>query len=234
MAKKVAELDLLSDLQPTLEILDKIVAFEEKIEYNRLLIFTSVVGFIAIIGGWIEYVCYRFLSLDSTFLIFEFPPREPILVLGLWLIYLLPLIGVLIFTTGISPGFISWNKAYRSIGAIAIGLFIVTHITILLVGIPNQQFIPLIWGTTIGIGFLFAGRILFLETKSKEIRLGLYFFGLISLILGSVSSLIIYPIFHELAMFLFCNIFGLLLIMISMITYWNAGRRTSVNRNELK
>ena len=228
------DLELLSDLQPTLEMLDKIVAFEEKIEYNRLLTFTSVVGFIAIIGGWIEYVCYRFLSLDSTFLIFDFPPREPILALGLWLIYLLPLIGVLIFTTGISPGFISWNKAYRSIGALAIGLFLVTHILVLLVGIPNQQFIPLIWGTTVGVGFLFAGRILFSETKSKEIRLGLFFFGLLSLGLGSVSSLIVYPIFPELAMFLFCNIFGLLLIAISMTAYWTAGRQPSIIKNELK
>ena len=225
MVKMVADKDLLSDLQPTLEILDKIVAFEEKMEYNRLLLFICLTGFIGIIGGWIEYVCYRFLSVDSTFFILGLTPSdEPLLFVGLWLIYLIPLIGVLIFTAGISPGFINWNKAYRTIGAIIIGLFIITHILVLIIGIPNSQFIPTIWGSTICVGFLLAGRILYKETKNSKLQLGLFSFGCFAIILGITSSLIFYPLAAELGMFLFSNIFGLFLIGISMIIYWNEAR----------
>lgn len=230
-------MDLLSDLQPTLEILDKIVAFEEKIEYNRLLLFISLAGFVGIIGGWIEYVCYHFLSVDSTFLILGLSPVvEPVLFYGLWLIYLIPLIGVIIFTAGLSPGFINWNKSYRIIGVIIIALFTLTHLLVLLVGYIdsfNSQFIPIVWGSTICIGFFLAGRILFAETRKKEIQLGLFAFGLFAIFLGFVSSIIFYSLSPELAMFLFCNILGLTLICISMITYWKVGR-TSVSLQEVK
>ncbi len=230
-------MDLLSDLQPTLEILDKIVAFEEKMEHNRLLLFLSLAGFIAIIGGWIEYVCYHFLDVDSTFFIFGLASdTEPILLLGLWLIYLIPLIGIIIFTAGISPGFINWNKAYRNIGAITIGLFILTHVLVLFIGIidtPDSRFIPSIWGTMICIGFLFASRILFLETGNKDIKLGLSSFGLFALGLGIISSIIFYSNDPELAMFLFCNIFGIILLIVSMITYWKLGVSHKKLKNDL-
>ncbi|MFX0013084.1 MAG: hypothetical protein ACFFB2_04585 [Promethearchaeota archaeon] len=221
-------MELLSDLQPTLEILDKIVAFEEKMESNRLLLFISLTGFVAIIGGWIEYVCYYFLAVDSTFLILGLAPNlEPVLFFGLWFIYLIPLIGVIIFTTGFSPGFINWNKAYRTIGAIIVGLFIITHFLVLVLGVVdsmNSQFIPIVWGTTTGIGFLLASRILFAETRNVKVRLGLLSFGLFALCLGFVSSLIFYELDPNSAMFLFCNIFGFVLIGISMLTYWYSGR----------
>lgn len=230
-------MDLLSDLQPTLEILDKIVAFEEKMEYNRLILFISLAGFVGIIGGWIEYVCYRFLSVDSTFLILGLSPvAEPVLFYGLWLIYLFPLIGVIIFTAGLSPGFINWNKTYRNIGVIVIGLFTLTHLLVLLVGYIDSfdsQFIPTVWGSTICIGFFLAGRTLFAETRKKEIQLGLFGFGLFALFLGFISSFIFYSISSEIAMFLFCNILGLTLSCISMITYWKTGR-TSVSIQEVK
>ncbi|MHA2246574.1 MAG: hypothetical protein ACXADY_16650 [Candidatus Hodarchaeales archaeon] len=230
-------MDLLSDLQPTLEILDKIVAFEEKMEYNRLLLFISLAGFVGIIGGWIEYVCYHFLSVDSTFLIFGLSPVvEPVLFYGLWLIYLIPLIGVIIFTAGLSPGFINWNKAYRIIGVIIIALFSLTHLLVLLVGYLDSfqsQLIPMVWGSTTGIGFFLTGRILFIETRRKEIQLGLFTFGVFAIFLGIVSSFIFYTISPDLAMFLFSNILGLMLICISMITYWKGGR-TSVSLQEVK
>lgn len=230
-------MDLYSDLQPTLEILDKIVAFEEKMEINRLLLFVSLAGFVAVIGGWIEYVCYHFLSVDSTFFILDLASfaAEPILFLGLWLIYIIPLIGVVIFTTGISPGFINWNRTYRKIGALIIALFVITHLLVVflvIIDAPDSQFIPLIWGTTICAGFLLASRILFLEFKNEKLRLGLTSFGLFALILSAISSFVFYTVSPELAMFLFCNIFGIILIGISMITYWKMGR-TSISLQEV-
>jgi hypothetical protein len=193
--KRVIKMDLYSDLQPTLEILDKIVAFEEKMEINRLLLFVSLAGFVAIVGGWIEYVCYHFLSVDSTFFILGLASTraEPILFLGLWLIYIIPLMGVVIFTAGISPGFINWNRAYRKIGILTIVLFVITHLLVVILGVldaPDSQLIPLIWGTTTCAGFLIASQILFLELKSKKLRLGLISFGLFALILSAVSSFI--------------------------------------------
>ncbi|MFX1506865.1 MAG: hypothetical protein ACFFDC_12245 [Promethearchaeota archaeon] len=218
-------MDLLPDLEPTLEILDKIVAFEEKMEINRMLLFIALAGFITIIGGWIEYVCYHFLSIDSTFFILGLAPNsDPILLLGLWLIYLLPLLGVIIFTTGLSPGFINWNKAYRKVGLIIIGLFALTHILVVIFGSINPQLIPTIWGITICIGFLLTSRILYLDTRNEQLQAGLSLFGISALVLGILSSLVIYPGTPELAMFLYCTAFGLLLIGVSMLTYWNVGR----------
>jgi len=225
-------MSLLSDLQPTLEILDKIIAFEKKTEFNRYLMYISIVGFIGIIGGWIEFISYHFLGVDVTFFIFGVtgnpdlsPVAEPVLFLSLWLIYLLPVIAILIFTMGITPGIINWNKSYRSIGFIAIGLFVLTQILILVLGISNSQFIPLVWGGMICIGFVLASRILFSEAKLTELRNGLLGFGVLSLILGLLATFIVYPVASDLAMFVLCLIFGLLLITVSMMTYWNHGRK---------
>lgn len=218
-------MDLSRDLEPTLEILDKIVAFEEKMEINRILLFIALAGFITIIGGWIEYVCYHFLSVDSTIFIFGLASdAEPALFLGLWLIYLLPLVGVIIFTTGLSPGFINWNKAYRKVGVIIIGLFIITHLLVILIGSDYPQWIPTIWGITICLGFGLTSRILYLEMRNKQLQLGLLTFGICALVLGLAASVIIYPGTPKAAMFLFCTSFGLILIGASMITYWNVGR----------
>ncbi|UCG01430.1 MAG: hypothetical protein JSW11_17645 [Candidatus Heimdallarchaeota archaeon] len=221
-------MDLLPDLEPTLEILDKIVAFEEKMEINRMLLFIALAGFITIIGGWIEYVCYHFLSIDSTFFILGLASNSDlVLLLGLWLIYLLPLLGVIIFTTGLSPGFINWNKAYRKVGLIIIGLFVLTHLLVIIFGSTNPQLIPTIWGITVSLGFLLTSRILYLETKNKQLQSGLFIFGISALVLGFFSSLVIYPGSPELAMFLYCTIFGLILIGVSMTAYWNVSRLTA-------
>ncbi|MFX0122725.1 MAG: hypothetical protein ACFFAE_03750 [Candidatus Hodarchaeota archaeon] len=224
-------MDLLPDLESTLKILDKIVAFEEKMEINRMLLFIALAGFITIIGGWIEYVCYRFLSVDSTFFILGLAPNvEPILLFGLWLIYLLPLLGVIIFTTGLSPGFINWNKGYRKVGVIIIGLFALTHILVVIFGSSNPQLIPTIWGITVCLGFLLTSRILYLETRNNQLQSGLLAFGIFALILGIVSSVFIYPESPELAMFAYCTIFGLILIGVSMIAYWNVGRLAATQK----
>ncbi|MFX0183109.1 MAG: hypothetical protein ACFE95_08525 [Candidatus Hodarchaeota archaeon] len=227
MNELVVEMEVLAELTPHLEILDRVINFEKKVEYSRFLLFIALAGFIGIIGGFIEYICYRFLGVDATFFIFGVtgnpdlaPTAEPILFFSLWLLYLIPILGAGIFTLG-TPGIINWNKTYRIIGLIAIGLFILTHFLVVLVGIPNSKLIPIIWGLAISCGFLLTSYFLTSETKSKIIQLGLSIFGIIALILGIFSS-IIFPL--ELAMFLFCLIFGLLLIITSIIAYMNIGR----------
>ncbi|MFX0087305.1 MAG: hypothetical protein ACFFAU_16765 [Candidatus Hodarchaeota archaeon] len=220
-------MDILAELKPQLEILEKVVKFEEKREFNRFLLVFTFAGFISIVGGWIEYVFYRLFGISSTFFIFGqtgeselAPTAEPILFGSIWLIYLIPISGIVIFTLG-SPGFINWNKSYRLVGAATIILFLITHITIILIGIPNSKLIPGVWGTLICIGFLFASKILSNEFSNKSIQLGLIFFGLTAFILGLVSILLL-P--EELGMLFFCCVFGLLLTISGMITYFNVGR----------
>ena len=144
-------MDVLAELKPHLEILEKVAQFEEKREFNRFLLVFTFAGFISIIGGWIEYVFYRLFEISSTFFIFGLtgqyelaPTSEPILFLSIWLIYLIPITGIIIFTLG-SPGFINWNRSYRIIGATIIVLFLTTHLTIIILGIPNSKLIPGVW-----------------------------------------------------------------------------------------
>jgi len=44
-------MDVLAELKPHLEILEKVETFEKKRELNRLLLFFAIAGFISIIGG---------------------------------------------------------------------------------------------------------------------------------------------------------------------------------------
>lgn len=218
----VEKLDLFAELTPHLEILERIITFEKRVEYNRFLLYLAVAGFIGIIGGFIEYISYRFLGFDSTFFIFGLtgnpqlaPNVEPVLFTSLWLLYLIPILAGLIFTIG-APGIISWNKAYRAISIMGVILFISTQVLVLIVGVSNSRIIPIIWGITLCIGFSLAGRILYLEVKIKTIQVEMLISGFASLTLGIISS-IFFPL--ELKMFIFCTMFGLLLIGISITFY---------------
>ena len=220
-------MDVLAELKPHLEILEKVEQFEKKRELNRLLLFFAIAGFISIIGGWIEYVFYRLFDISSTFFIFGMtgqaeltPTAEPILFFSIWLIYLIPISGIIIFTLG-TPGFINWNKSYRIIGATAIVLFIVAHITILFFGTSNSKLISGVWGTAICVGLLFTSQILAKEIDNKSIRLGLIAFSLIVFALGLITVIMI-P--EEESMLFFGSVFGILLTISGMTTYIKVGK----------
>jgi len=220
-------MDVLAELKPHLEILEKVETFEKKRELNRLLLFFAIAGFISIIGGWIEYVFYRLFDISSTFFIFGMtgqaelaPTVEPILFFSIWLIYLIPISGIIIFTLG-TPGFINWNKSYRIIGATAIVLFIVAHITILFFGTSNSKLISGVWGTAICVGLLFTSQILAKEIDNKSIRLGLIAFSLIVFALGLITVIMI-P--EEESMLFFGSVFGILLTISGMTTYIKVGK----------
>ncbi len=222
-------MDLIAELKPHLEILEKVMVFEQRKEFNRFLLLLTIAGFIAIIGGWIEYAFYRLFNMSSIFFIWGqtgqpelTPTAEPVLFFSIWLIYLLPISSIFIFTMG-SPGFINWNKSYRMTGATAITLFFLTHITILILGISNSKFIPGIWGTMVCIGFLISSKILSSVISKKTIQYGLVLFSAASFILGLISTFLIE---EEIGMFFFCCVFGLLLTISSMITYIGIGKTT--------
>jgi len=220
-------MDVLAELKPHLEILEKVETFEKKRELNRLLLFFAIAGFISIIGGWIEYVFYRLFDISSTFFIFGMtgqaelaPTAEPILFFSIWLIYLIPISGIIIFTLG-TPGFINWNKSYRIIGATAILLFIVGHITILFFGTSNSKLIPGVWGTALCVGLLFTCQILAKEIDNKFIQLGLITFSLIAFALGLITVIVI-P--EEVGMLFYGCVFGILLTISGMMTYIKVGK----------
>jgi len=220
-------LNILEDLKPHLEILEKIQEFEQKTEYNRFLLILTISGFIVIIGGWISYVIHRFLGTDPTFFMFGMtgnpdlsPLNEPILFLTVWLLYAIPILSIITLTTG-SSGIISWNKAYRKIGIIAVSLFFVIQVIILILGIQYMNVIPLIWGTISSVGFLIAGRILLQETKLKNIVTPLNLFGGMSLFLGILSFIFID---NELAMLFFSIFLGVSLSLSGFLVYLKSGK----------
>lgn len=220
-------LKILEELKPHLEILEKVQRFERKAEYNRFLLILTISGFIVIIGGWISYVIHRFLDTDPTFFMFGMtgnpdlsPLIEPILFSTVWLLYGIPILSIIILTTG-SSGILSWNKAYRKIGALAVSLFFAIQVIILLLGTQNMNAIPLIWGTTSSVGFLISGRILLQETKLKNTVTPLNLFSVMSLLLGILSFILI-PI--EVAMLFFSIFLGLTLSLSGFLVYLKSGK----------
>jgi hypothetical protein len=223
----VINLSALKDLQPHLDILKKVVSFEQKSEFNKFYLLLSVSGFVAIVGGWISFVFHRFMDIDPTFFIFGLtgnpdlaPTEEPILFISVWLLYAVPILSVAVFSTGAS-GIINWNRAYRSIGALAISLFFIAHIFIILIGSENSQLIPSIWGLVMFIGFTIAGRMFYQKIGNRRVFSGLLSLGIGTLVLGVLCSSFL-PL--EYAQLVFGAMLGTFLFLSGIISYFTYGR----------
>jgi hypothetical protein len=208
-------------------VLEKIEKFEKKTEFNRFLLILNVAGFVTIIGGLISYVVNRFLGVDPTFFIFNMtndpdlsPSKEPVLFLSIWIIYLIPIVSVIILSAG-STGILSWNKSYRSMSILLAALFFLVHILILLVGMENARLIPLIWGITVGAGFLLSRNILIKQTSDRIVRLGLVFFGSYTILVGIIASFLIPA---DIGQLFFGFIVGITLSLCGLIGYYGYGR----------
>lgn len=219
----------LEKLQRHLDILEKVEKYERKSEFNRFLLILCVSGFVTFIGGWVAYIFNRFFGIDPTFFLFNLtnnpsltPTKEPILFITVWLIYLIPIVSVVIFSTG-TTGIVNWNKAYRGIALMAVFLFFVVHLMILIIGLPNSKYIPAIWGVVVGIGFIAARWPLKSVTENTNLLNGLVILGLIALILGVMVSLLIPT---ELAQLVFGSALGLALTCVGLIGYIFVGRST--------
>ncbi len=228
-------MDILKEFRPQLEILDRVVIFEKKVEFHRFLIVLTFAGYISIMGGFIEYICYRILGVDATFFILQATnipelsiSSEPILFISIWLFYLLPFVSLGIYIIN-THSIILWNRAYRSIAMLISILFLITHLCILLIGIDNQIWIPSIWGIVVGSGFILAGHIFYSETNINLIRLSMFIYGSFSILLG-LSASIILPL--EISMFMFCLIFGLILILLSIFLRINLVKVVAVSKEK--
>ena len=187
----------------------------------------NVAGFVTIIGGLISYTVNRFLGVDPTFFIFNMtndpdlsPMNEPELFFSIWIVYLIPIISVMILSAG-STGILSWNKSYRPMSILLAFLFFIVHILILIAGVQNARLIPLIWGTTVGAGFLLSRYILSKQTSDKIVRIGLLLFGLYTMLLGMIASFIIPA---EIAQLFFGFVLGITLSLCGLIGYYGYGR----------
>ncbi|MHA2095791.1 MAG: hypothetical protein ACW98F_14315, partial [Candidatus Hodarchaeales archaeon] len=201
--------------------------FQYKAEFNRFLLILNISGFIAIIGGWISYIFNRFMGVDPTFFIFGVtgdpslaPTEEPILFLSVWLVYLVPILSAIIFSTG-STGIINWNKSYTRIGILAFSLFLLAHITIVIFGVENNKFIPIVWAFLICVGFILSSKFLYEETGNSRVRGGLIIFGVVALLLGLIVVIIV-PV--ELAQLIFGSVLGCILSLSGIISYYTVGR----------
>ncbi|MHA2138018.1 MAG: hypothetical protein ACW98G_09085 [Candidatus Hodarchaeales archaeon] len=214
-------------LKSHIDILEKVEKYQHKAEFNRFLLILSISGFIAIIGGWISYIFNRFMGVDPAFFIFGVtgdpslaPTQEPVMFLSVWMLYLVPIVSAISFSTG-STGIINWNKAYKRIGILALSLFILAHIMIVLLGVNNSEFITIIWGLLACVGFVISSKLLFVETGNPKVRSGLIILGAISLFLAIIIVIVV-PI--ELAQLLFGSILGIILSFSGIISYFTIGR----------
>ena len=215
-------------IKKQIEILEKIESFEKDIEFNRFLLIVAFGGLIAIIAGWMEYISFRFIGTSLTFFQFGMAPssalqpsEEPVLFLSIWIIVIMLVITIILFSYG-SSGVISWNRTYRWIGILAITLYLLTSSIILILGSENSNFFPLIWGIALFIGFGSSGYLLANIEDYRIIFKILLFFATLALGLGLVNSIII---ISTISMFLFLVIFGISLIIGSAVMYLFIGRK---------
>ena len=219
----------LENLQLHLDMLEKVGKFERKSEFKRFLLILCVAGFVSTVGGFVAFIFNRFLGVDPTFFMFNMtdnpdlaPTNEPALFLSVWLIYLIPIISIIIFSTG-STGIINWNRSYRIIASIAIILFCLVHFTILILGVSNAQFIPLIWGIAVCIGFVAARWPLGNVTENSNLLNGLTIFEIISLVLGFVTALWLPT---RIAQLIYAGGLGIIMSSTGLISYILIGRST--------
>jgi hypothetical protein len=100
-------------------------------------------------------------------------------------------------------------------------LFFLVHILILIVGMENARLIPLIWGITVGAGFLLSRNILIKQTSDRIVGLGLVFFGSFTILVGLIASFLIPA---DIAQLFFGFIVGLTLSLCGLIGYYGYGR----------
>ena len=148
------------------------------------------------------------------------PMKEPELFFSIWIVYLIPIVSVIILSAG-STGILSWNKSYRPMSILLAFLFFIVHILILIAGVQNARLIPLIWGTTVGAGFLLSRSILSKQTSDKIVRIGLLLFGIYTILIGIIASCIIPA---EIAQLFFGFVLGITLSLCGLIGYYGYGR----------
>ncbi len=222
-----SNMDPLDEIRPHIDFLEKVEQYQHKAEFNRFLLVLSIAGFIAIIGGWISYVFNRFIGVDPTFFIFGVtgdtdlsPMNEPVLFISVWLMYLIPILSALSFSTG-TTGILNWNKAYRRVGILALILFLAAHLIIVLLGTKNSQFIPLVWGLLVCIGFIISSQLMYEETNIPKLQGGLVLFGFIALFLGLIVS---FTVPTEVAQLVFGFVLGSILSFSGIISYFTLGQ----------
>ena len=219
----------LETIQQHLDMLEKVTKYERKNEFNRFLLILCVGGYVTFIGGWVAYIFNSLYNVDPSFFLFNLtgdpalsPTSEPVLFITVWLIYLIPIVSVIVFSTG-STGIINWNRAYRNIALLAIILFFLVHILLLIAGLQNMKYFPAIWGFVVCLGFVISSWFIKPVTENMFILNGLIVFGIIALILGILASLWI-PI--EYAQLIYNSGLGLTLSCVSLIGYYLSGRST--------
>ena len=199
-----------------MEFLQKIKNYENRNELHRYLLITSFGGIITLIGGFVEYIFYKFFSTDAVFFQFTLTNSpDPILLLSIWILNIFPLIIIFVFTKGTS-GVINWNHTYKLIGYIAILFFIFSEFTIFVLGKTQLRIIPLIWGFYIFFGFIIAGFLMKRLEKEIFVEKLLFTLGILSLLNSFFSYLFLDQI---LAMFYMLSSFGIFLIILTSIIY---------------
>ncbi len=176
-----------------LKFLLKIKSYENKNELNRFLLIVSFGGLLSIIAGFLELVFYEFLDTDVLFFQYDIVNNpKPILLFAVWILTIFPVLIILIFTTGTS-GIINWNRTYRFISVVAIICYFTAEGLIVFLGKSKTEFIPIIWGVFIFLGFLLASVLILKLEKQSKVALLLLVLGIIVLIDSILSYVIFSP-----------------------------------------
>ena len=198
------------------ELLSKIESYENKNELYRFLLILSFGGLLSILAGFLELVFYEFFDTDVLFFQYNFSnSSKPVFLYAVWIITIIPVLIILIFTTGTS-GFINWNKTYRFIGLVAIICYFSADAVILILGKSKTDLIPLIWGIFLFLGFLSAAFLIYNLEKQSKVAIILILFGIIIL---TISMIVFLFVEDKLAMFYMLTSFGVLMTVSAGLMY---------------
>ena len=211
-----------------LKFLSKVENYETKVEFNRFLLITSFGGLLCIMAGILELFFYKFYNLDVVYFQYNFLDSPDMsLLIAVWIMTIFPLLIIIIFSRGTS-GIINWNKAYRTIGLVAIILFFLCELFILLIGKSNSKFIPLIWGIFIFLGMILASYLINIIERQKKVAYILLFLGACILI----DALFVYLFIDiKLSMFTMLINFGVIMTGLTAFFYLFESRYQIINHD---
>ncbi len=207
-----------SDLQKTLQVLERVHDFENRYEIRRFLIVMALCGFIAILAGWIELVSHNSLNTDPAWILFGRKPSPnefPELFIATWLVHLSPIVLVAVYTSQ-SFALLDWSPILRKIGLLWLSLVALGLIAVTTIGYQKEDLIPVIWTLIIVTAFLGTYRWVPEIEGLPNIRNSILFLGLYSFAIGLFTIFAINP---QNAMFYFATIIGLGMVVTATVYY---------------
>lgn len=210
------------NLEQTLQILERVQNFESRYELKRFLLIMALVGFVAILAGWIELVTHKHLDTDPAFILAGLKPTpqdEPELFIATWLVHLAPIVLVGVYTTQSGHSLLDWSPELRKIGILWLVLVATAELGVATVGYEWNDLIPTIWTLAIFLALLGTYWMIPEIEDLPSLRKPILLIAMLCVITGVIATLLLQ---RAQAMFFFATIMGLGILVIAAVYYYKA------------